>query len=51
MFEAMVAAAAVPTVPYGSTYLSDLAGRGSREWPPALAALVLVGFGLAFATE
>ena len=46
-----VAAAAAPTLLYGSTYLADLAGPGSREWPPAVAMLVLAGLGLAFATE
>jgi hypothetical protein len=43
-----VAAAAAPTLLYGSTYLAD---PGSREWPPAVAMLVLAGLGLAFATE
>jgi hypothetical protein len=46
-----VTAAAAPTLLYGSTYLADVAGPGSREWPPALAMIVLVGLGLAFATE
>jgi hypothetical protein len=46
-----VAAAAAPALLHGSTYLADVAGPGSREWPPALATLVLVGLGLAFATQ
>jgi hypothetical protein len=46
-----VAAAAAPTLLYGSTYLADVAGPGSREWPPAMAMLELAGLGLAFATE
>ena len=48
---ATVAAAAAPTLLYGSTYLADLAGPGSREWPPVLATIILAGLGLAFATE
>ncbi len=47
----IVAAGAAPTLLYGSTYLADVAGPGSREWPPAVAMLVLAGLGLAFATE
>jgi hypothetical protein len=46
-----VIAAAAPTLLYGSAYLTDLAGPGSREWPPAVAMIVLAGLGLAFATE
>lgn len=47
----IVAAAVAPTLLFGSIYLADVAGPGSREWPPAVAMLVLAGLGLAFATE
>jgi hypothetical protein len=39
----LVAAAASPCLLYGSSYLSELAGAGSREWSPLQMVLILVG--------
>ncbi|OAI39251.1 hypothetical protein AYO40_01390 [Planctomycetaceae bacterium SCGC AG-212-D15] len=36
-----IAAAAAGILLFGSVYLTDLAGPGSREWPPQQAALIL----------
>jgi hypothetical protein len=33
----------VPVLLHGSSYVTDLAGPGTREWPPGLAALILGG--------
>ncbi|MDB5311819.1 MAG: hypothetical protein JWO38_6021 [Gemmataceae bacterium] len=40
---AVVAAGAAPVLLHGSIYLTDVAGPGTREWPPALALQILVG--------
>ena len=37
----LVAALAAPALLYGSSYLSDVAGPGTREWPPVAAVLIL----------
>jgi hypothetical protein len=39
----LVAAAAAPCLLYGSSYLSELAGPGSREWTPLQMVLILIG--------
>jgi len=39
----VVAAAATPCLLYGSSYLSELAGPGSREWTPLQMVLILIG--------
>lgn len=36
-----VASSAAPILLYNTTYLADLSGPGSAEWPPAMAALIL----------
>lgn len=45
----IVAAGAAPILLYGSIYVSDSAGPGTREWSPMLTALILGGLGMAFA--
>jgi hypothetical protein len=44
---AAVAAGAAPILLCGSSYLNDLTGTGTREWPPAVAAAVLGGWAAA----
>src|SRR5258708_2074491 len=44
-----VAATAAPVLLYGSTYLTDLAGPGTREWTPAQTWLILGGLATALA--
>ncbi len=45
----IVAAGAAPVLLYGSTYLSDVGGPGSREWGPEQTWLILGGMALALA--
>jgi hypothetical protein len=47
----LVAAAAAPVLLQGSSYLSDLAGPGTREWTSVEAGLVLGGLALALAAS
>jgi len=42
-----VAAGAVPVLVYGSSYVADLSGPGSREWSPGLAWLLFAGLATA----
>jgi hypothetical protein len=44
-----LAAAAAPILLYNSTYLADLSGPRSAEWPPAQAAAILFALGAALA--
>jgi hypothetical protein len=43
----VVAALATPVLLYGSSYVTDLSGAGSREWPAATAALIYAALALA----
>ena len=45
----LVVLGCVPVLLFGSSYLTDLAGPGTREWPPGLAALILGGLAVALA--
>jgi hypothetical protein len=45
-----VAAGAAPCLLYGSSYLSELAGPGSREWSPLQMGLILVGLAVLLAS-
>lgn len=45
----IVAACAAPILLYGSIYLSDSAGPGTREWSPMLTGVILGGLGIVFA--
>ncbi len=46
---AVAASAALSPSLYGSSYLTDAAGPGTREWPAPLAAMILGGLGAALA--
>jgi hypothetical protein len=43
----VVAALAAPVLVYGSSYVTDLSGPGSREWAPWLAAAIFAGSAIA----
>jgi hypothetical protein len=49
LVRALVAPAAAPVLLYGSSYLSDVAGPGSREWTTGTAVLILGLLALALA--
>jgi len=44
---AVVAVLAAPVLVYGSSYVTDLSGPGSREWAPRVAAAVFAGLAIA----
>src|SRR5437763_1717160 len=43
----LVAAATVPLLVHGSSYVTDLSGPGSREWSPGLTAAIYAGSAVA----
>jgi hypothetical protein len=49
LLRAAVAAAAAPILLYGTTYLGDAAGPGTREWRPLVTWLILAALAAALA--
>lgn len=48
---ALVAVLTAPTLLHGSSYLSDVAGPGTREWSPVSSVLILGGLAVALLVE